>query len=303
MNKLSMKTSSRSHVRGAIAAAAVAVILAGCGTMAEPNSALERAHASYRALQGDPQSTVLAPSEMAQASEALRTADAAWSRKETLANVDHLAYLAQQRVAIAREAAGTKTWEKTLVTTKTGTEADKARAAGDQARSDVADARQRTRDKSAELAAANAGAKEDKAHATELEMQLKALNAKQTERGEVITLGDVLFDSGRAEIRGGGLRDMGRLVDFFKSHPKRTAQIEGFTDSQGSDSANLDLSQRRAAAVRDALVAQGVEPARLSPRGFGESNPASTNDTAAGRQMNRRVEIVLSGEDGTVRGR
>ena len=146
-------------------------------------------------------------------------------------------------------------------------------------------------------------AQQDKTRATDLEMQLKDLNARQTERGEVITLGDVLFDSNRAELRSGGLRDLAKLLDFFKRHPKRTALIEGFTDSQGSDAANVDLSQRRAAAVRDALIVQGVVADRLNVRGYGEAYPAATNSTLAGRQTNRRVEIVLSDENGMVKER
>jgi outer membrane protein OmpA-like peptidoglycan-associated protein len=113
----------------------------------------------------------------------------------------------------------------------------------------------------------------------------------------------VLFDPNRAQLRSGGVRDMSKLVDFFKSHPKRTALIEGFTDSQGGEAFNLDLSQQRAAAVRDTLIVQGVFADRLSTRGYGEAHPASTNDTAAGRQMNRRVEIVLSDEEGRVKAR
>jgi len=303
MNTLSMKTWSALRTYSVLAGAAITAILGGCSTMAEPNPALDRAHASYRALQSDPQVTLFAPAEMSQAGEALRTADTAWMQRDKQRTVDHLAYLAQQRIAIARETASTKTWEKAMATAKTGSDAEKARAETDKARGDVAVAQRTTQDKAIELAVAKAGAQQDKARATDLEMQLKDLNAKQTDRGDIITLGDVLFDSNRAELRAGGLRDMAKLVNFFKQHPKRTALIEGFTDSQGSESFNIDLSQRRAAAVRDALIVQGVVADRLSTRGYGEAYPASTNDTVAGRQTNRRVEIVLSGEDGAVKAR
>jgi outer membrane protein OmpA-like peptidoglycan-associated protein len=285
-------------------------LLGACSTVAPPNAALDRAHASYRLLQGDPQVNQLAPAEALQAGEALRTADTAWSQRENARTVDHLAYLAQQRIAIAHEAAGARTWDKAATSTKAAADADKARgdvdkarADRDKARSDTAVARQNTQDKSAELAATQAVAQIDKTRASELEMQLKELNAKQTDRGDVITLGDVQFDSNRSALRPGGVRDMDKLVAFLKRHPKRTAAIEGFTDSQGSESANIDLSQRRAGAVRDALVDQGVNMGRLSVRGYGEASPVSTNDTASGRQMNRRVEIVLSAEDGTATAR
>jgi outer membrane protein OmpA-like peptidoglycan-associated protein len=96
---------------------------------------------------------------------------------------------------------------------------------------------------------------------------------------------------------------MTQLVAFFKQYPKRTALIEGFTDSQGDQHANVDLSQRRAAAVRDALVGHGVFTGRLTTRGYGDAYPVASNTTSAGRQMNRRVEIVLSRDDGLVRER
>jgi outer membrane protein OmpA-like peptidoglycan-associated protein len=303
MNTLLMKKWSTLRMRSVLAGAAITAILGGCSTMAETNSALDSAHASYRALQSDPQVTLFAPADMAQAGEALRTADTAWTQRDKQQTVDHLAYLAQQRIAIARETTNTKIWEKAMAAAKTGSDAEKARAETDMARGDVAVAQRTTQDKAIELAVAKAGAQQDKARATDLEMQLKDLNAKQTDRGDIITLGDVLFDSNRAELRAGGLRDMAKLVNFFNQHPKRTALIEGFTDSQGSKSVNIDLSQRRAAAVRDALIMQGVVADRLSTHGYGEAYPASTNDTVAGRQTNRRVEIVLSGEDGAVKAR
>jgi len=292
----------RSALAGATLAA-LAALVAACSTLAEPNPALDRAHVSYRALQADPKVNLLAPAEATQAGEALRSADTAWTQREDTRNVDHLAYLAQQRIAIAREVANTKVWEQAAVATRAGAQSDKARADADQASRDVAEARRSTQDKSVELAVAKAGAQQDKTRATDLEMQLKSLNAKQTERGDVITLGDVQFDSNRAQLRPDGVRDMDKLVDFLKRHPRRTALIEGFTDSQGSDGANLDLSQRRAGAVRDALVDQGVTADRLSVRGYGEARPVSSNETAGGRQLNRRVEIVLSNEDGTPMGR
>lgn len=293
MNTSSIKTSP---VRSALTVAAIAALVAGCSTTAEPNGTLDRAHAGYRSLQADPQAAQTAPTEMAQAGEALRTADAAWTQREQRGTVEHLAYLAQQRVAIARETAAARMWEKSGATAKADAQAHRARG-------ELALARQTTQDKSSELAVAQAGAEQDKARATDLEMQLKELNARQTDRGDIVSLGDVLFDSNRAEMRGSGQRDMTRLVAFLKQHPKRAALIEGFTDNQGSNDANVDLSQRRAMAVRDALVEQGVFAARLSTRGYGDAYPVASNTTAAGRQMNRRVEIVLSRDDGTVKAR
>jgi outer membrane protein OmpA-like peptidoglycan-associated protein len=309
MNTHTTKTWIRTKAWGALRMPGVlmlgvaAAVLAACSTMAEPNAALDRAHAGYRTLQADPQVSKLAPAEMSQAEEALRTADLSWQRHDKASVVDHLAYLAQQRVGVAREVASTKFWEQAIVTAKAGLEKERSRAENQKAQNETAVARQNTRDKSVELAAAKADvqtaradAQVDKARATDLEMQLKDLNAKQTERGAVFTVSDVQFDTNRAEVRGHGGLD--KLVAFFKLHPTRTALIEGFTDSKGAASANLDLSQRRAVAVRDAMIDLGVGSERLSTRGYGESYPVATNTTNEGRQTNRRVEILISDEGG-----
>jgi hypothetical protein len=144
MNTLSMKTWSALRMRSVLTGAGLTAILGGRRTMAEPNSALDRARASYRALQSDPQVTLFAPAEMSQAGEALRAADTAWTQREKQQTVDHLASLAQQRVAIARETASTKAWEKAMAAAKTTFDAEKARAETDKARGDVAVAQRDT---------------------------------------------------------------------------------------------------------------------------------------------------------------
>ncbi len=126
--------------------------------------------------------------------------------------------------------------------------------------------------------------------------ELKDLNAKKTDRGLVITLGDVLFDTSKADLKPAATRSLQKLADFLKKYPDRQAQIEGYTDSTGSPSTNKDLSDRRADAVRARLVALGVKPERITTQGFGPDSPVASNATPAGRQMNRRVEIILSEE-------
>jgi outer membrane protein OmpA-like peptidoglycan-associated protein len=132
------------------------------------------------------------------------------------------------------------------------------------------------------------------ARVADLQTQLNALNAKKTERGMVVTLGDVLFDSGKSQLLATSSQDMAQLAEFFKRNPERKASIEGHTDSVGSEESNRLLSDHRAGAVKAALVRMGVPANRLSSQGFGEDSPVAGNDTPAGRQMNRRVEIVIS---------
>ena len=120
--------------------------------------------------------------------------------------------------------------------------------------------------------------------------------AKQTERGMVLTLGDVLFDTGRAELNAGAAHTLDQLSAFLKENPERTIEVEGYTDAVGSDQMNRTLSERRANSVKNALMDRGVASNRISARGFGEARPVASNNTSAGRQQNRRVEVVLPGK-------
>ena len=133
-----------------------------------------------------------------------------------------------------------------------------------------------------------------------MEQQLKELETKQTDRGLVVTLGDVLFDTGRAELKPGGMRTVQKLADVLNRNPQRRIIIEGFTDSVGGESYNLQLSERRADAVRAELIVSGVAPERISTRGYGKSFPVASNDTSVGRQLNRRVEVVFSDDAGNI---
>lgn len=140
-------------------------------------------------------------------------------------------------------------------------------------------------------------ARQLEAELKDIEMQLKDMEAKKTDRGMVITLGDVVFDTNKAHLKSGGIRNVQKLADFLKQHPERKVLIEGFTDSRGSEEHNQQLSEKRAAAVRTALLNMGVEADRVSAIGYGESFPIADNGNSGGRQLNRRVEVVVS--DGT----
>ena len=159
-------------------------------------------------------------------------------------------------------------------------ESAEQKVAADSARSD-ADAAQ---------LAANASQQQ----AAELQRQIEVLQARPTDRGLVLTLGDTLFATGKSEIKSGATANLDRLTTFMNEYPKRTAAIEGYTDSMGSDEMNQSLSQRRADAVKRYLVGQGVGSARLTSSGRGENSPVADNESAAGRQQNRRVEVVIS---------
>lgn len=120
------------------------------------------------------------------------------------------------------------------------------------------------------------------------------LNARETERGLLFTFGnDVLFDVGRSDIKLGARERLGRLCEFLNAYPDRFVQVDGHTDSTGAMASNLTLSRARADAVRGLMVHEGIAPDHVVSQGFGSSSPVASNDSSAGRQQNRRVEIVL----------
>jgi outer membrane protein OmpA-like peptidoglycan-associated protein len=293
------------------ALATLAAALTACGTMPDRNAALDQARSRFNAAQSDPQVSTLAPDELKRAGEALRVAEEARRSGAATPTIDHLAYMTGQRVTIAQETASGKAAQS--VVAGAAAERDKMRLAvrtaeADASQQQLALSQQSNARKTAELAVADANIAREQAsvareqarvdrrdaRVSDLESQLKELNAKKTDRGMVVTLGDVLFDSGQSRLLPDGARNMGKLADFFIRNPGRSASIEGYTDSVGASSVNLDLSDRRANAVRTALVNLGVTGDRLVTRAHGEENPTASNGTSAGRQMNRRVEIVFT---------
>jgi len=262
-------------------------ILAGCA--ASKNSSLTEAHSSYNSASADPQVTNLAAVELQQASVTLNKADSAFSKGGSADTVNQLAYIAKQQVGIAQEAAKRKTAE--LAVTEASAKREQLRL---EARTAEADAAKQ------QVGIAQETAVQQQALIAQQEMQLKELKAKKTERGLVITLGDVLFSTNKAKLKSGGMRNVQKLADFLKQYPQRQVLVEGFTDSTGSDSLNQELSERRANAVRTALVDMGISSDRINTRGYGKAFPIADNNTAASRQLNRRVEIVLSDENGNI---
>jgi len=285
--------------------------LAACALV--PNTSLEEARGSYAAAQTDPQVVKLAAGELYQAGEALNKANDAWSKREETARVDQLAYLAKQRVAIAQETVRQK--EAEMAAASAGAERDKIRLEARTAEADaaqrnaaasqrIAEASQRSAEASQLVSeasqrqseASQRQAQNAEARSRQLEGQLKELDARKTARGLVITLGDVLFDTNKAQLKPGGMRGVQKLADVLKEYPQRSVLIEGFTDSTGSKIHNQELSDRRANAVQTALLDAGIGADRIGTVGYGVTYPVASNATAEGRQMNRRVEIIVSGE-------
>jgi OOP family OmpA-OmpF porin len=148
----------------------------------------------------------------------------------------------------------------------------------------------------AEQQAVRAGQRSTSARRAELERELAELKARETEHGLMLTLGDVLFAPNQSEPTTAAVRKLSPLVTILKEQPQRSIRIDGYTDSSGTESSNLDLSQRRADAVRDFLIENGISPRRITARGYGETAPVASNTTLAGRRENRRVEVIVPRE-------
>jgi len=188
--------------------------------------------------------------------------------------------------------------------------AEKAKKEAEQSRSlALAEAERAERSKSeaearareAEQARIRAMAEAEKAEKTKAETdqllkEFSELKAQQTERGVVLTMGDVLFAFGKSELLTGAIRNVEKVADFLEKNPTRNILIEGYTDSIGSDDFNLTLSQKRADAVKEQLVANGIIPGRITTKGYGKQFPVASNDSAGGRQLNRRVEVLILNE-------
>lgn len=126
-----------------------------------------------------------------------------------------------------------------------------------------------------------------------LTRQLENLQLRQTESGVVVTLGDVLFASGETVLLDGALSSLEEVVDLLQTEPDKQIRVEGHTDSQGAAETNLELSQKRAEAVREALIGLGVAEDRITAMGMGEDFPIASNEDEAGRAQNRRVDVIL----------
>ena len=280
----------------------VIAMLASCSTM-QTNDALTQAHSNYDSARANPQVTSLAAVELQAANDSLRKADTALSQGDSESSVNQLAYIAKQQISIAQATAERKTAE--LAVANASAKRDEVRldartAEADAAKQQVAIVQQTANQQATALAVANVNSERDQALISKQEAELKALNAKKTDRGLVITLGDVLFSSNRAQLTPPGMRSVKTLADFLNQYPQRKVLIEGHTDSTGSDSLNQALSERRADTVRSALIGMEISSDRIATQGYGKAFPVASNNTAAQRQLNRRVEIILSDDNGKI---
>ncbi len=314
------------QLRGVIAVVGLLSVAVGCASSDPKRAAkaqLDRAQAAYQQAQADQNVQAYAHLRLADAEKSLRAAEQAKHPDEML----HLGYLAEKKAQLASVMGTTGKTEQNMqqlrkeasdvllqkrdrelkaaraeTDTKTREAEQARRAAEARARDAEAKAREaeRGRQQAAEVEAKALAA--EQAKATGLANELATLKTQQTDRGVVLTVGDVLFAAGKADVAPGAQRSIDKLADFLKAYPKRNVLIEGHTDNIGNEDFNTKLSQQRADAVRDLLVARGVAPQRIRTKGYGPKFPLVENDSAAGRQQNRRVEVVVLNEGATAEG-
>lgn len=276
-----------------VSAIASAVLLAACATTPKRVAELDRAHSEVEALAADPLAQQAASQELSNARKSLEAADVAL-KKGKREDVLHYSYLAsqqaqtgQERIATARSreevAQGEAERNRVLLESRTR-EAEAAKAAAEQ-QAQAAQAQAREAESARQQAEA-------------AQRQLAELQAKQTDRGMVLTLGDVLFDTARSTLKPGADAMIERIAGFLKQNEGTKVIVEGHTDSRGSDEYNQRLSEQRAQAVADALASRGIDRSRVEAVGRGKALPVASNDTAAGQQQNRRVELIFSDASG-----
>lgn len=276
-------------------------LIAACASLPDRVDTLEQARERVEALEQDPLTRDVAGERYETARNALERADAAYQGNDDLEVIEHQAYLALRNAQIAeqqiaerrarQELQDSEVERTRLVLQAREREAERAQALAQQRQGQL-----QARD--AELGQQRERVAELEATTEELEAELASLEAQPTARGMVMTLGDVLFEVGGSDLQPGANSTLQQLADFLREYPERAVVVEGHTDSTGAASLNQALSERRAEAVQAALVTRGIERARIHTRGLGQSFPVASNEAPGTRQLNRRVEIIFSDEDG-----
>nr|WP_298717489.1 OmpA family protein [uncultured Steroidobacter sp.] len=255
--------------------AAVAGLLAACSSTPPSIEDLEVARAVVPQVEASPRAGVAATN----VSDARKALDRANKLADEGAKVEDIQYEAQVAARNAQIA------NEKILTAQAQDEIQKGNAERTAVLAEAREAEARRHAQEARAA---------EQRASTLEQELSDMRAKKTDRGMVLTLGDVLFDTGKATLKPGAYNSIDRLASVLKEAPDRKVVIEGHTDSVGSDELNQALSERRAAAVQTALLERGVSADQITAVGKGKSFPIASNDTAAGRQQNRRVEMIFS---------
>lgn len=283
-----------------------ATLISACAKAPVENAQLDRARAGFESISADPVVSRYSKDELNLARSSLTAAEQAWLDNADTVDIDHRAYLALTNIEIARTLASARRSEAEIasltlnqrdaVVSLRSAEAAVANSAALRAQNEAARLLAE-----AEQLKLEAAARESQLQAQLDELnELRALQARSTDRGMVLTLGDLLFDVGKSTLKPGSISDIDEIATFMLKHPDRAVVIEGHTDDTGDEDFNRELSLNRAKAIGGALEARGVDFTQIETRGVGEDAPVASNNTAVGRQLNRRVEIIFPNDGDTV---
>lgn len=288
------------------------LFVAACGPSQKEMMAkdqMDRAKKAYAEAKANPNVEAYAPMELQEAGKAVQAAENAKKTEDIL----QLGYLAERKTQVAVTVADGKVAERdidklnvekaqmnarkqTLEAERAKQEAGQAMDEAERARMAAAADAERAAIAKRQADAEAAKAAKAKAESDKLMEELASLKAQQTERGIVLTIGDVLFATGKADLSASAKKSVGTLAEFLQKNPNRNVLIEGHTDSVGADDYNLALSQRRADSVKDDLLENAIYAGRITAVGYGKKFPVASNDTKAGKAQNRRVDVVILNE-------
>ena len=332
---------NRTQWPGNMLTAALVLLAPACATLDTPTAGLREARSTVRAAESDPNVVAGAPVELRRAADSLDRANRASANDEPRMTIDHYAYVATRQAQMAMAIGAAKYNEAAIRSAEVDREraradiraleaqaaradasvqrtqaaialqqasesqqqADSARRQAELARQQAEAARQQASALQSEALSSRAQAADAAARAEALRRELAELEAMRTDRGRVVTLGDVLFEFNRAEVRPVARTRLEKLATFLNEFPERRVLIEGYTDNIGGAAYNEQLSARRAEAIRAQLALLGVDPQRMNAVGYGMDYPVASNSTDTNRALNRRVEVIISEDSQPVRPR
>ena len=287
---------------------ALCAIVAACATVKRPTE-LTQAEQLYATLQARGADQRV-EAEMIKTRQAIDEAIAAVNGNRAQAYADGLAHVAlrqaqtadalERQSIAAREADSLKTARLNRLLSLTEAQRNALAQQQQLSQSEIAALRQQNTAAEQRADSLRRAAEEANAKLNDALTQLRSLvaeitNIKETSRGLVISLSDILFDVNKATLKPGATANVEKISAILNQYPSYNISVEGHTDATGSDAYNQQLSERRAASVREALIAGGVSAERITSKGFGKTQPVASNDTPAGRQQNRRVEVIVLG--------
>lgn len=251
----------------------------GCAGTPDLNP-VQEARQSYQKIEDDTLIVKNAPVELKKAGEAVEDLKKSMDSGGSQASVEQQAQLAKQRVEIAKKAA-------------------ELRAAQDQVQR-TSNELKLLLDRLRQIERGQTGSAPPEVEAVKRARDLINFDAQRTNRGLILRFKRITFDQEEATLNSRAEPPVNELADFLDAYPERKVIIEGHTDNTGSQSFNQKLSQQRADAVRNALISRGILATRIKAVGLGEQYPRTSNDTEAGRQYNRRVDIIISDKSGKI---